>query len=382
MKNKPVNPFVTGGYISPEYFCNRNDETAALFKAISSKRHITLISVRRMGKTGLLKHVKYLLEQEKKSPSVIYVDLMPTMNGNEMLNTLSSAILREKQRDKNIFEKLFTLLANLRPRMTYDQLTGQPSVELTVTTPADIRYGFDHLMRFISEITHDLVIMLDEFQQITRYPEVNMEQILRTIIQTYPNIPFIFSGSSKHMLEPMFGAAGRPFYQSAEMMYLNKIAATDYTGFIIEKFNAGHRQIDPGVVSTLLEWTRFHTFYVQFVCNLLYETNQKKPDHNTLKLIFQHVLTAYEPLFANYRNLLPAHQYGLLRAIAAENGIDKPTSGAFIQKHNLVSPSSVKTSLEALANKEMIVWSDDKWQVYDVFFSRWLAYHQATGPQH
>ena len=94
MKAKLNNPFVTGGYISPEYFCDRQMETSQLLKAISSKRNVTLISLRRMGKTGLLKHVKHNMEQERKSPAVIYADLLPNMNGNELLNTLSSAFLR------------------------------------------------------------------------------------------------------------------------------------------------------------------------------------------------------------------------------------------------------------------------------------------------
>ena len=90
---------------------------------------------------------------------------------------------------------------------------------------------------------------------------------------------------------------------------------------------------------------------------------------------FQRILDSYEPMFANYRNLLPAHQYSLLQAIAVENGIDKPTSGTFIHKYRLTSASSVKSSLKALDDKEMIVRTGTSWQVYDVFFSRWLEYH-------
>jgi hypothetical protein len=375
MKGKLKNPFVTGGYMGPEYFCNRQKETDLLISAIGSKRNVTLISLRRMGKTGLLKHAKYHLEQDKRSPVVIYADLLPTMNGNDMLNTLSSALLREKQHEKNIFEKLLALLASLRPRMTYDALTGQPSIELKVESPADIQFGFGHLLGFISEIKQDLVFMLDEFQQITRYPEKNMESMLRSVIQTYPGIPFIFSGSSKHMLESMFSASGRPFYQSAELMYLEKIADADYRQFITGKFEAAHKKIAPDVISRIFDFTRMHTFYVQHICNLLFESEQPVAEMALLNQIFQRVMASSEPLFANYRNLLPAHQYSLLQAIAVENGIDKPTSGAFIQQYKLTSASSVTTSMKALADKEMIVLTGDRWQVYDVFFSRWLEYH-------
>jgi hypothetical protein len=54
--------------------------------------------------------------------------------------------------------------------------------------------------------------------------------------------------------------------------------------------------------------------------------------------------------------------------------IEKPPSEAFIKKYNLVSPSSVASSLSALAEKELIVELEGRWLVYDVFFSRWLEY--------
>jgi len=334
-----------------------------------------------MGKTGLLKHVKYLLEnmqegsqKEKKPVAVIYVDLMPTMNGNEMLNTISSALLHMKRDEKNFFEKVLSALSTLRPRIGFDELTGQPIVELKVESQSDIQFGLEHLLRFISEIKQDLVFMIDEFQQISQYPERNMEHILRTIIQSYPIIPFIFSGSSKHMLEPMFTAAGRPFYQSAELMYLGKIPAPEYSKFIVEKFESSGRKTNNEAISRIFDWTRLHTFYAQHVCNLLFETGCKVIDLNLINQVFSRILTSHEPLFASYRSLLPGHQYRVLQAIAIEDGIAQPTAGAFIKEHLLTTASSVTTSMKALAEKEMIVQSENKWIVYDVFFSRWLQY--------
>jgi hypothetical protein len=217
--------------------------------------------------------------------------------------------------------------------------------------------------------------MFDEFQQISNYPEKNIEHLLRTVIQSYPTIPFIFSGSSKHMLESMFLAANRPFYQSSELIYLEKIAGEDYSKFITELFSSGNKAISDAVISRIFKWTRLHTYYVQYVCSLLFETDNKIIDNDLISSIFQKVLTAFEPLFASYRNLIPSHQFKLLQAIAVEDGISKPTSGEFIKKHDLTTASSVTTSLKALAEKEMIVREGNLWLVYDVFFARWLEYH-------
>jgi AAA+ ATPase superfamily predicted ATPase len=54
-----TNPFLIAGYISPEYFCDREKETQKILSAIDNRRNITLLSLRRIGKTGLIKNVFY-----------------------------------------------------------------------------------------------------------------------------------------------------------------------------------------------------------------------------------------------------------------------------------------------------------------------------------
>ena len=375
MKTEITNPFITGGYLDPEYFCNRTEETKRIMDAISSRRNLTLISLRRMGKTGLLKHVKYQLEHLKKPFAVIYMDLLPTMNGNEMLNSFSSALFRVRKSEKNFLEKMLSIMASLRPRLTMDPFTGEPSIELKVETTSGIQSGLEQILRLISEIKQDIVFMFDEFQQIAKYPEKNIEPMLRSVIQTYPSIPFIFSGSSRHMLENMFMSPGRPFYQSSELMYLGRIKNDDYRIFINEKFHQGRKTINAVSIDKVFSWTRLHTYYVQYVFNLLFEKGENTIGKEQVNDVFLKIITDFEPQYISYRNLLPHHQYRLLKAIAVEDGIAQPTSGDFIRKNDLTSPSSVSTSLKALTEKEMIVYDLDRWNVYDVFFSRWLEYH-------
>ena len=45
------NPFVTNGYVSPEYFCDREKETAKIVSLLTNENNIALISPRRLGKT-------------------------------------------------------------------------------------------------------------------------------------------------------------------------------------------------------------------------------------------------------------------------------------------------------------------------------------------
>jgi AAA+ ATPase superfamily predicted ATPase len=374
MKQDITNPFITGGYVDPTYFCNRTSETKKISDAIASRRNVTLISLRRMGKTGLLKHVKYLLENSKKKITVIYVDLLPTMDGIDMLNAITSALLRVRTNERNFMEKMVGFLASLRPRFTIDPLTGEPSVDLKVE-PAGVQAGLEQILKLIPEIKQPIVFMFDEFQQIASYPAKNTEAMLRSVIQMYPTVPFVFSGSSKHMLENMFMSPGKPFYQSSELMYLDRISDNNYKEFIRKKFAEGKTDIDYESIERIFDWTRLHTWYVQYVCNHLYEKRVKSINIELTNNVFHQILNDFEPQFVNYRNLLPLHQFKLLKAIASENGIAQPTAGTFISKHDLTSPSSVSTSMKALSEKEMIVYDNNRWHVYDVFLARWFEYH-------
>lgn len=369
------NPFVISGYVNPSFFCDRKQETEKIIKAISSGRNLTLISLRRIGKTGLLKHIKNKLENDRNKYHIIYIDLLPTMNGNEMLNAISNALVRSRKQQKNLIEKIITALGSLRPKITVDTLTGQPAIELSVENITLMQSGFEKLLELASVPDKEIVIMLDEFQQIRNYPEKNVEHILRTIIQNHPSIHFIFSGSSRHMLENMFLSADKPFYRSSEILYLDKIAADEYGKFIKDKFKKNGRIIEDDQLSRIFEWTRIHTWNVQYVCNKLYDLDEMQITGDLSNKVFGEILSDFEPEYINYRNLLPSQQYKLLIALASEGSVDKPTAGSFIRKYDLTSPSSVTTSLKALLDKEMIVNENGKWMVYDIFFSRWLEYH-------
>lgn len=50
------NPFVTNGYVSPEYFCDRKTETKDITTLLLNGNNIALISPRRYGKTDLIRH--------------------------------------------------------------------------------------------------------------------------------------------------------------------------------------------------------------------------------------------------------------------------------------------------------------------------------------
>ncbi len=72
-----ANPFVVGRYVSDSYFCDRESETALLIKQVVNGRNVALISPRRMGKTGLVRHL-FNQETIKQGYYAFFVDIYAT----------------------------------------------------------------------------------------------------------------------------------------------------------------------------------------------------------------------------------------------------------------------------------------------------------------
>ena len=115
MENLTVlNPFVVGRYVSDKYFCDREKETEFLIKQIENGRNIALISPRRMGKTGLIRHC---FHQNCLSDNyyTFFVDIYATSSLAEFVYLLGKTIYEELKPKKTVWaEKFFQIITSLR----------------------------------------------------------------------------------------------------------------------------------------------------------------------------------------------------------------------------------------------------------------------------
>jgi AAA+ ATPase superfamily predicted ATPase len=369
------NPFIISGYISPEYFCDREEETARMLNAIENGRHITLFSPRRMGKTGLIKHLFYRVGRKKEFISV-YVDIMATTSLREFTEVFGKAVLTALGKNEAIMKKILKRLSALRLKLTIDHLTGEPALSLDVNNSREAEKSLDTIFRYLANQSHRIVIAIDEFQQITNYPEKNLEAILRTHLQTVNNLSIIFSGSRKHILTEIFSSPDRPFYNITEMMEIGEIARELYNPFIRERFRKGKILISEPALDRIAEISGLHTFYVQYFCNRLYSEN-KKIDMDDVDRVLISILRENEPVYANYLNLLTPMQYRVLKAIALNDGIDNPLSKEFLSQYDLGAASSVSQAIKSLSDKEFVFFSKQRYRLNDVFLAQWIIYKSA-----
>lgn len=366
------NPFVLSVYAGPRHFCDRVQESGKMISAIKNRRNLTLISHRRMGKSGLIKHVFSQLRNEK-GLILFYIDIMDTSDLAGFIDLMAKEIIgKVDNRSMRLIKKFGDIVKSLRPKISIDPLTGNPEIEISVQHNVPPEQSLSEIFSYLQKQDKQVIIALDEFQQITTYPEKNVEALLRKNIQQLSNTNFIFSGSQKHLLLSMFSDYGRPFYQSSELLNLGKIDKETYKMFILTGFKKGKRNIEQASLELIMKYTQIHTFYVQYLCNKLYGLPFKNISSQIVSDTLLNILEENEVIYYNYKKLLTRLQFRFLEAVAKEGGVSKPTSKDFIGKYGLGTPSSVKTALTALVQKEMIFRDEKMIKVYDVFFSKWL----------
>ena len=90
------NPFVTNGYVSPEYFCDREKETAKIVSLLTNENNIALISPRRLGKTDLLRHC-FGQPEIKEHYHTFIIDIYATSSVRDFVNVFGKAVLEDRK---------------------------------------------------------------------------------------------------------------------------------------------------------------------------------------------------------------------------------------------------------------------------------------------
>lgn len=325
------NPFVIAGYKGSEYFCDRVAETQKLCDAIRNESHVTLLSPRRYGKTGLIRHAFERLEED--GYETIYLDIFGTQNLAEFTNALAQAVIGR----------------------------------LDTRIPATL----DEIFAYLKQHDVRTVVAIDEFQQIREYPEKGVEALLRSHVQ-FSSAQFIFAGSKQHLMREMFTSPKMPFYQSTLMMPLDVIGEQPYFEFAERFFEVVGRRLSREVFHALYERFDGITWYMQTILWDFYASGEDITSVAQLETSVANRVAANEYNQQQLLEVLPDGARRLLRAVARERFVKEPQSGEFVAKHGLRAASSVKTSLQMLLDKQLLYRDDRGYVVYDRFLAEYL----------
>ena len=365
------NPFVYKGYEGPMYFCDREQETENMVSALKNGRNITLLSPRKIGKTGLIKHAFNRISTTENDTICIYVDIFSTQNLHDFVQVLGTAVVEEALwREKSLMAKTLDAFKAWRPVVSIDTMTGMPTLSVNIDSTSD-EYTLKSIFDYLERSKKQVFVAIDEFQQVAYYPEKGTEALLRSQVQ-FSHAGFIFSGSRQHLMAEMFNSPKRPFYQSTEFMNLQPIPEDAYYDFARRFFEAKKGSLSQEVFHDIYQCFSGYTWYIQLMMNRLYERNKKITRPQQANDAILAVLDTLTPQYEMLTTLLTTNQVNLLKAIAKEGKVEQPQSNEFIKRNDLPSPSSVKTALDVLVEKELVYAHPDGYIVYDRLLNLWL----------
>lgn len=367
------NPFVTGGYVSAEYFCDREHESEELIRQVTNGNNLALISTRRMGKTGLIMHC-FARREICRDYYTFFVDIYATKSLRDFVFSLSKVIVDQlKPFGKKALETFVHCVKTLQAGISFD-ISGNPSFNMQLGDIHDSNVTLDEIFKYLEAAGKPCIVAIDEFQQIASYPEDNVEAVLRTHVQHCTNARFIFAGSQRHVMGNMFLSASRPFYQSVSMMYLECIDIDKYTAFVRCHFEKAGKKIADGIVETVYRRFEGITWYIQKMFNTLFMLTEKGEEcsEKMIEIAQESIISSYRYNYEETLFRLPERQKGLLVSISKEGKATNITSGAFVKKYRLTSPSSVQAALKGLLEKDFITSEHGNYAVYDKFFAIWL----------
>lgn len=376
------NPFIISNeYVSEEYFCDRKFETKVLVDNILNGRNTVLISMRRMGKSGLISHC-FNSKVITKSYTTFFIDLYSTSSLSEMVSLMGKEILDSlKGKGKKVVDRFIATVKSLVAGITIDPITGQPTLNISIGNIQKPDQTLKEIFQYLEKSEHPCVVAIDEFQQIADYPETNVIALLRTYVQKCKQTLFIFSGSKRRMMDKLFNEPFEPFYQSCTNLYLEAIDKEVYYHFAAQKFCAAGKTLGKECFDRMYDALEGHTWYIQRLLNEMYATVGKgeTADIAVLNAAMQHIHRLDRRSYEESIQHLTNPQKQLLIAIAKDVKAKEITSSDFVRKHGLKSSSSVQSAAKSLYDAETITREIDTYFVTNRFLGFWLMERYGIG---
>ena len=367
------NPFVISGYEGAHYFCDRELELAQLQREIANGNNVALIATRRMGKSGLIEH--YFSQPEiSERYYTFFIDIYDTKSLRELVRKLSREILiRLKPFGIRAMERFWQTMKSIRSGMSFSPL-GEPTFMVQIGDIKEPEATLEEIFRYLDLADKPCIVAIDEFQQIGKYTEKNIEATLRTYVQRCHNAQFIFSGSQRHTMSTMFTSGSRPFYQSVSLMHIDSIDMTAYDAFAKALFAEGNRILADGVTEAVYALSRGVTWYTQKLFNVLYGFTREGAtcEVELVEEALDYILKTQSYIYEETISRLPEKQTMTLIALSKSGPTKSITSSAFVEKYSLQSASTVQSAMKGLLEKDFVTFEKGVYSVYDIFMDYWI----------
>ncbi len=367
-----MNPFKYGRVVFAEDFCPRPQLEKALINYIHSAQNVLLEGERRTGKTSLV----YETLHKQPKLRLLYIDILEIKTVNDLCQRIVNALV-SMERKAGVTKKLIKTLAHLKPAMTFDPLTGSPSLSLDASVNLKPDY-IEGLMDYIEGESKKkkMVVVFDEFQDILNLQESAVAlAILRSKVQFHTEIPYIFAGSVRNKMEEIFTDPGSAFFKSAVTLNVGQLERDIFCDFLRTRFLRGKREVSQALLDKILEIGQEVPGDVQQLCGAVWEVTSEKETIDdgiipaALELIYSRELKGYEASLG----YITGQQLRCLMGLARLGG-ESPLSSQFVNATGITQPASIKKALDRLIKLRIVYKYKKEYKFINPFFRSWLLH--------
>lgn len=357
------NPFPFDRIKIGDCFYGREDSLAYLYETTSHGNNLLIYSRRRTGKSALAVHFG---EINEKDFLFIYIDLFDITSKEDFAKHLLVALSNSTKLDiKQALKKLATLFKRTRTEATIDSNTGEIAVKPVVTSLSfeDMIEDFFSSIKTLSK-EKNVIVVLDEFQQITEIKDIKLDAVLRKYIQERgERISYLFLGSKRHLLTSLF-QYGAPLFDMATHYELPPLAFEAIKNYAVKYLKISDEMIgyiqEISANETKMMQNIFYMLYVQKISNITQETVDGIVD-----IIVDSKDSSYRIIFDS----LSASQKIAFKIIS------KYSSGFYIQEvldEYGISKQSLQSAINTLFKRELIDKENDKYFIPGRSFELWI----------
>jgi hypothetical protein len=367
-----MNPFRYGQVVTKDNYCSRPDLEKTLRSRLRAGQNTVIEGERRTGKTSLI----FETVAKARSRWLVYIDLLEVKSVEDIHKRMLNGIAKARS-SANVLQNVLKKAAALRPALTFDPLTGMPSISID----AAVRLGPDSLEGmldlFAGKEFRNASIVIDEFQDIRNVPDsAQALAIMRSKIQFLEALPFVFCGSIRRDMHTIFTDPQSPFFKSALPIEVGPIDRRRFRRFITEKFQNAKIAVSSATVDRIFDLADANPGDTQQLCSALYDVyepgEQISEDSisRALHRIFAQERKGYESNLAK----ITVTQLKCLSAVAKAGG-KHTSSGAFMALSGVANPSSIRKALKRLEELKILFTVQNEYRFVNPFFGRWLVAH-------
>ena len=366
-----MNPFRYGQVVTKSNYCQRPSLEKLLRKRILSGQNTYIEGERRTGKTSLI----FETANGIKGKWIVYVDLLEVKTVEDIYKRMLNGIAKAKT-GSNLIQNLLKKAAMLRPSMTFDPMTGLPSISIDTSVELQPESLEGLLDLFGEKDFRNAVIVIDEFQDIRNLKDAQQAlAIMRSKIQFLQVTPFVFCGSIQNEMHLIFNDPHSPFFKSALPLAVGPIDRFTFLDFIKEKFNRVKIRISPDVIDKILQLSNNNPGDTQQLCSAVFDVTDSDEviDENTiiraLIYIFGEERKGYESILARITSI----QLKCLTAVAQRGG-KNITSSEFITRSGVTHPATIKKAMSRLEDLKIVFRINGEYRFVNPFFAQWLVH--------